>query len=82
MGRSPKWGDGGEGWVDLVQVGGGREVKAGRTSSFGKRSSHRMTVNIDYKKLVGVQMLGTLVAERQDKGVWAKSKVPRNLMLL
>ncbi len=51
-------------------------------SSFGKGSPHRITINVDYKKLVGVWMLGTFITERWDKGVWAKGKLPRNLMLL
>ena len=39
-------------------------------------------MDIDYKKLVGVWMLGTLMTERRDKGVWAKGKFLRNLTLL
>ena len=39
-------------------------------------------MDIDYKKLVGVWVLRTLVTERWDKGVWAEGKFPRNLMLL
>ena len=34
--RSPKQGDGGKGQVDLVEVGGCREVKAGGMSGFSK----------------------------------------------
>ena len=80
--RTPEWSDRGEGWVDPVKVVGRGEVKAGRAPGFGKRSPHGMTVDIDYKKLVGMRMLGALVTERRDEGVWAKGKLPRNLMLL
>ena len=79
---SPKWGDGGKGQVDPVKIIGRGEVEAGGTSGFGKRSPHGMTMDGDYKKLVGVRMLGTLMTKRQDEGVRAEGKLPRNLMLL
>ncbi len=79
---SPKWGDRGKGQVDLVKVVGRGEIEAGGMSGFGKGVPHGTTMDIDYKKLVGVWMLGTLMTERWDKGVWAKGKFLRNLMLL
>ena len=51
-------------------------------SGFSKRSPHRTTVNVDYKKLVGVRMLGTLVTERWDERVRAEGELPRNLTVL
>ncbi len=51
-------------------------------SGFSKGSPHRTIVDVDYKKLVGVRMLGTLVTERREERVRAEGKLPRNLMLL